>query len=88
MKKFAGIHCVVAQKLEHVAVEAVGARLGDGIHHGAAELSVFRVKAVGDKTELLDGVEVRNQTCTEVSSLADVAPVHQKRVGGLALAIY
>ena len=83
-----GIHRVVAEELEYITVEAVRARLGDGIHHGAAELSVFGIEAVGDKAELLDGIEIRNQTRAQVAPLADIAAVHQKRVRSLALAVH
>jgi hypothetical protein len=83
-----GIHLVVAEELEYVTMEAVGARLGDGIHHRAAELSVLRVEAVRNQTKFLNRIEIRNQTGTQISPFADVAPVHQKGVGCLALAIY
>src|SRR5579862_1796090 len=82
------IHRVVTQELKDIAVEAVGTRLGDGVHHGAAEFSVFRVKAVGDKPEFLDGIEVRNQSRAQVAPFADVAAIDQKRVGRLGLGIY
>src|SRR5581483_9259446 len=81
------IHCVIAQKFEDVTVEAIGSRLGDCVHHRATELPVFCVKAIGDQAKFFDGIEIWNQTGSEVSSLADVAAVHQKCIGGLALPV-
>ena len=83
-----GIHRIVAQELESIAMKAVGARLRDRVHHRAAEFSVFRVEAVGDEPEFLDGIKIRNQTGPEVSSFADIAAIHQERVGRLALAVH
>ncbi len=83
-----GIHRVVAQELEYIAVEAVRARLGDGVHHRAAELSVFGIEAVGDKAKLLDRIKIWNQPRAQVAALADIAPVHQKRVRSLALTVH
>jgi hypothetical protein len=83
-----GIHRVIAQEPESVAVKAVGARLRDGIHNRATELAVLGVKAVGDEAKFLDGVQVRNKTRAKVAALADVSAVHQERIGGFALAVY
>src|SRR5262249_12218043 len=53
----------------------------------AAELSVFGIEAVGNQPEFLDRVEVGNHASAEVAALADVAAVHQERVGGLTLTV-
>ncbi len=82
-----GIHLLIAQEVENIAVETVRARLGDGVHHRAAEFSVFRVKAVGDQTKFFDGIKIRNQASPQISSFADIAAIYQKCVGRLALAI-
>ena len=74
-------------KLENIAMEAIRARLGDGVHHRATEFSVFRIEAVGDKPKFFDGIKIRNQASPQVSSFADVAAIYQKRIGRLALAI-
>ena len=83
-----GIQRLVPHELEDIAVEAIRARLGDGVHHRAAELSIFRVEAVGDKPKFFDGIKIRNQASPQISPFADVAAIHQKGVGRLALAIY
>ncbi len=83
-----GVQRVVAQEFERIAVETVRARLGDRVHYRAAEFSIFRVKAVGDKAELFHRIEIRNQPGSQISSFADVAAIHQKRVGRLTLAIH
>ena len=79
---------VVPQELEYIAVETVRARLGNGIHHCATELSIFRVEAVGDKPKFFDGIKIRNQASPQVSPLADVAAIYQKCIGRLALAVH
>ena len=86
-KVILGIQLVVAQELEDVPVKAVGAGLGDGIDHRTAEFSVFGIEAVGNQAELLDGIQVGNQSCAEVTSLADVSAVHQVCVRSFTLAI-
>ncbi len=42
------IQLIVAEKLEHVAVNAVGARFGNRVNDGAAEFPVLGIKAVSD----------------------------------------
>ena len=69
-------------------MNAVGTRLGNRIHHRSAEFSVLSIKAVGDKAELLDRIEIGNQARTEVAPLADVSAIHKECVGGLALAVH
>ena len=69
-------------------MKPVGARLRDGVHHGAAELSVFGVEAVGDKAEFLNGIQIRNEPGAQVAALADVTSIHKKCVCGLPLTVY
>ena len=87
-KVILGIQLIVAQEFENVPVKAVGTRLGDGIDDRTAEFSVFRIKTVRNQSEFLDGVQVGNQPCAEVASLADVSTVHQVRVRRFTLAIH
>ena len=70
------VQCGGANKLEHVAMETICARFGDGVHHRPAEFSIFGVETVGNKPELFDRIEIGNQACTEVAALAHVASVN------------
>ena len=76
----AGVEFVVADELEPIPVNAVGAGLGDRVHHRTAEFSVFGIKAVGDQPEFFDGVEVGDQPGAQVASLADIAAIHQEGI--------
>ena len=82
-----GIQLFVAQKLEDVAVKAVGAGFRDGVHHRAAEFPVLGIETIGDEAKFLHRVQIRYQTRAEVSPLTDIATVHQEGVGRFALAI-
>ncbi len=86
-EEIGGIQLVVAQELEYISMDSVGARLGDGVQHRSAEFSVFGVEAVGDKTKFLDGVKIRHQPGAQVAALAYIASVHKKRVCRFALAV-
>src|SRR5580704_10568566 len=79
---------VVAQELEGITVKSIGARLGNGIDDRAAEFPIFRVEAVGDQAEFLNGVQVGNQTCPQVTSLTDVSAVYQEGVRRFSLAVH
>ena len=82
------IECVVAPEIKRISVDAVGAGLGNRVHHRAAEFSILGIKAVGDQPEFLHGIKIGDQPGAQVAPLAHVAAVHQKRIGGLPLAIY
>src|SRR5215469_8912932 len=60
-KEIARIHCVVAQEFERISMNGVGPRLGNGVHHCAAELPVFGVETVSDEAEFFDGVQIWDQ---------------------------
>src|SRR5580700_9876485 len=79
---------VVAEELEGITVKSVGARLSNGIDDRAAEFPIFRVEAVGDQAEFLNGVQVGYQTCPEVTPLADVSTVYQESVRRFSLAVH
>ena len=51
-----GIQFLVSQKLPHVAVDLVCARLDDGVHDGAIAAAEFRAVGVGFDFELGDGI--------------------------------
>ena len=70
------VELVVTEKLEYVAVKAVGARLGDGVHDGAAEFTVFGIEAVGYQPEFLNRIEIWNHARAQVAALAHVAAVY------------
>jgi hypothetical protein len=53
------VHFLVAQKLPHVAVDLVGARLDDGVHDGAVAAAEFGAVGIGLHLELGDGVHGR-----------------------------
>src|SRR4029077_12114898 len=76
IEEVACIEFVVAQELEGVAVNAIGAGLGYRVHHRAAEFSVFGVKAIGDEAKFLDGVQIGNQSGAQIASLPHVPAVH------------
>ncbi len=58
-------------------MEAVRARFRDRVHHASAVLSILGIEAVRDQPELLDGIEVRNQTGTLISAFANVSVIYQ-----------
>src|SRR5690349_14836894 len=88
IKEIVGIEGIVAMKIEDISVDAICARFSDGIHDSATELSVFGVKAVGNRTKLFDRVQIRDQTGTKIASFTHVPAIHEEGVGGFALAVH
>ena len=80
---------VVAEEFQRrSAMETVGAGLGDGVHHRAAEAAVLGVEAVRDQPELSHRIDVRNDRRSHVAALADVASIHQECVRPFTGAIH
>src|SRR5206468_7661172 len=88
VKELVGVELVIAQELEDIAVNAVGSRLGDGIHHSATEFAVFGVEAVGDQPEFRDRIQIRDKARAQVSALTDVTAINQERVRRFSLAVH
>jgi hypothetical protein len=59
VKVIVSVHFFVAQKLPHVAVDLVGARLDDGVHDGAVAAAEFGAVGIGLHLKLGDGVHGR-----------------------------
>src|ERR1017187_6681631 len=74
-----GIQVVVPDEIERGTVETVGTRLGDGVHHGAAEAAVLGIEAVGDQVKLGDGVQVRDDLRAEVQARLSQLPAASAR---------
>ena len=68
-------------------METVGSGLGDGVHDATAELAIFRVEAVGDEAEFLDGIDVGNKAGAVVAAFAYIAAIDEEGVGGFAAAV-
>ena len=68
-------------------MKRVAAGFGDDVHHPAVVVSILGVEVVGENTELLDGIQVRNDRGSAVHVLLHVDGIHHESVGGFALAV-
>src|SRR5581483_7315403 len=75
VEEITGIEIVIAEKLKCVAMESVAAGFRDRVHYAAAVFAVFRVEAVGNEPEFLNGIKVGNKAGALVSTLAYITAV-------------
>jgi len=61
---------------------------GDGVDHGAREVTVLGVKRVGEQPEFLNGVEHGHDGGAVVACVFHAAPVYHEGIGVLALAVH
>ena len=87
-EKAIGIELVVAQKIEDVAMEFVGAAL-DGEHDGCpAGVTKFGRGVAGDDFHFFEGVHIGRIADTVIDGVIDVDAVEQKVVGLFAIAVH
>ena len=82
-----GVEEIVAQILEQVAVELVGARFQADVDHAAEKLAELRIRIVGDHAEFLDRVHVRRVGHIVIDELDVLHAVQQVVIGLLAIAV-
>ena len=78
----------IAEVVVDIAVQLVGPRLGDDIHHRARVASVLRVKGIGNDAEFLDAVRGRLHGGCVHELIVGVAAVHAEIVGARPAAVY
>ena len=83
----ARIERIVAQKLESGAVKGVCSGLRDHIHQCARKVPVLGIEAIGQHTELLQGVQHRNHIGAISCRVLDTSAIHQKAIGIFPAAI-
>ena len=80
IEEIVGIEIVVAQELEGITMEAIGARFSNGIHHISHAPTILSRKGVGLNLELLQLIHTRNINRTV--PIAGAVPVSVQQEGG------
>ena len=81
------IQAGVAQKLEDVAVKAVGSGLGDDVDLTAAVVAVFCIEVIGNNAKLSDRVKVWNQRGAVVHAFLRISSIDHESIGARSAAV-
>src|ERR1700733_9024688 len=68
-------------------MKLIATRFGDYVDLAAAEFAIFGVEIIGEDAKFGDGIEVRNDGCSEIDVLFDVTSVDHEAIREFALAI-
>lgn len=77
----ARIRIGIPQEIESIAVKFIGAGFCQYVDHATTEVTVFRVKVVGNDPELRNGVDIGYDGCAVSHLLLNIAAIHQEAVG-------
>src|ERR1700716_3427061 len=83
----ASIQAGVADELEHISMQRVGARFGNHIDLAAAVVAVFGVVVVGENAELGQRVKIGNSCGATVAELLNDKAIEKKAVFRLTLPV-
>ncbi len=69
-------------------MDAVASTLGNGVHDGPAESSIFSVETIGDQPELLNRIQIGLNAGLKIGGARHIASIYEEAVAVFALAVY